>query len=291
MISRSTLIHLRFPFSFFLAPIFLFGLTEASRPLDALRTSLIFVVLHLLLYPASNGFNSYFDRDEGSIGGIRCPPPVTGNLLAWSLLLDLVAIAAAALVSPWFALVAVVYGTFSKAYSWDKIRWKRRPVFSWLGIGIVQGGLVFLATACFAGSSPPSFHTPSLWTGAAAISAYYLAGYPLTQVYQHDEDARRGDRTISMMAGVRGTFILSGLLFTLALGLFLWHFMVLRKAPARGLGFLAVQVPLVLFFLHWARLVRKDPRHADFRHSMIMNLGSSGLMNTFLVAILVLSLL
>lgn len=289
MISRSTLVHLRFPFSFFLAPIYVFGLSEAIRPLDPLRATLVFVVLHLLLYPASNGFNSYFDRDEGSIGGIRCPPPVTENLLIWSLLLDILGVTVAAFVSPWFALVAFVYGAFSKAYSWTEIRWKRSPVFSWLGIGTVQGALVFAATAIFSGHTQPSLGSATLWTGAAAIGAYYLAGYPLTQVYQHEEDARRGDRTISMLAGIRGTFILSGVLFGGAAALFVAYFAALRHSTPATLCFVASQAPLILFFLNWARQVWKDPRHADFRHAMIMNLASSAIMNVFFVGILTLS--
>ena len=283
MISKSTAIHLRFPFSFFLAPIFFFGLSEAALPLDPGRTLLIFAVLHLLLYPASNGFNSYYDRDEGSIGGIEHPPPVTENLLVWSLFLDIAAVTAAAFVNPWFALMVFVFGLLSKAYSWPEIRLKKRPVFSWLGIGVIQGGLMFLAAACFAGTGTPALSTPTLWSGAAAICLFYLAGYPLTQVYQHDEDRRRGDRTISMLVGVRGTFLLSGAIFLAAACLFVWHFAVLKASPGRAAAFLLIQTPLVLYFTYWAWLAFRDARQADFRHAMMMNLLSSALNNVFFV--------
>jgi hypothetical protein len=35
----------------------------------------VFVILHLLLYPASNGFNSYHDRDTGPVGGQQLLQP------------------------------------------------------------------------------------------------------------------------------------------------------------------------------------------------------------------------
>ena len=78
---KSTLIHLRFPFSFFLLPVFLF--TIACLPDFAWsRFVVVFGILHFFLYPASNGYNSYFDKDEGSIGGVKTPPKVTRELFS-----------------------------------------------------------------------------------------------------------------------------------------------------------------------------------------------------------------
>lgn len=287
MIDRSTLVHLRFPFSFFLAPIAMFGLSEAGGALDPVRASAIFVVLHGLLYPASNGFNSYYDRDEGSIGGIEHPPRVTRYLLVWSLLLDGVAVAAAAaLVSARFALVVGVFGLLSKAYSWPPIRLKRRPVFSWLGIGLVQGAAVFAAAALDGGTAGAGPAPLALVSGAVAVSLFYLAGYPLTQIYQHGEDARRGDRTISMICGVRGTFVLSAALFTLSAAAFVAHYAMVRGEPWRAGVFVACQAPLVLYFLNWARLAWRNPAAADFGHAMGMNLLSAVVMNGFFVGMM-----
>ena len=72
MIQRSTIQLLRFHFSFFLMPVYWFALSQVVRP-NAGRALLIFLILHLLIYPSSNGFNSYMDRDEGSIGGLKSP--------------------------------------------------------------------------------------------------------------------------------------------------------------------------------------------------------------------------
>ena len=66
---RSTWLHLRIPFSFYLLPIFCFAVSQAPHPRLAV-TLLIAIILHLMAYPASQGFNSYYDRDQGSIGGL-----------------------------------------------------------------------------------------------------------------------------------------------------------------------------------------------------------------------------
>ncbi len=55
--------------------------------------ALLFVILHLCLYTASNSFNSYYDRDTGPIGGVEHPPMPTRELLHWSLGLDALGIA------------------------------------------------------------------------------------------------------------------------------------------------------------------------------------------------------
>ncbi|HMP29967.1 MAG TPA: prenyltransferase, partial [Saprospiraceae bacterium] len=64
---RDIIIHLRFPFSVLLLPVFLLAVSQIKN-LDALNFGIVFFVLHLLVYPSSNGFNSLMDRDTGSIG-------------------------------------------------------------------------------------------------------------------------------------------------------------------------------------------------------------------------------
>ncbi len=136
--TRSTFLHLRIPFSFFLLPVYLFALSISAdyQLADAL---LVFFIVHFLLYPASNGYNSYFDRDEGSIGGLEHPPPVSKQLYYVALALDAVAIALGALISGLFAGMLLVYGLVSKAYSHPSVRLKKYAVISWLVAGFFQG--------------------------------------------------------------------------------------------------------------------------------------------------------
>src|SRR6516164_3838752 len=82
---------LRFHFSFFLMPVFWFALTQIIQ-IDWGRAVLIFFILHLLVYPSSNGYNSYMDSDQSSIGGLKNPPQPSMQLFYLSVLMDLIAI-------------------------------------------------------------------------------------------------------------------------------------------------------------------------------------------------------
>jgi 1,4-dihydroxy-2-naphthoate octaprenyltransferase len=77
--SCSTFLHLRFFFSVFLLPVFFFALSQVPE-INWNNAILTFIIWHLLVYPASNGYNSFFDKDEGSIALIEKPPPVDKSL-------------------------------------------------------------------------------------------------------------------------------------------------------------------------------------------------------------------
>lgn len=286
MLTRDTLILLRIPFSIFLAPIYFFALGQAQS-LDLVKTILIFVALHLFLYPASNGLNSYFDKDEGSIGGVERPPKPTENLFFWAMVFDMAALVVAAFVSPWFALMLFVYGMLSKFYSWDVTRWKKYPLFSWTSIGVIQGAFTFVAVALFCTPAPvAALDSASLWVGAAVISLFFMAGYPLTQVYQHEEDGKRGDRTISMLLGIRGTFLFAAGLFLLATAGFVYYYAILQAELLKAILYVAVQSPLAVYFSLWMFRVFRDPAAANFRGVLWMNVLSTSLMNVFFLTAL-----
>ena len=143
MLSRSSWLHLRIPFSYFLLPVFLFSVA-ISPNLDGSRLFWVFIILHLFLYPASNGFNSYFDKDEKSIGGLKNPPKVNKGLYYLSLLFDLIALGMGYfIISPLFAVMLFIYGLVSKAYSHPLIRLKKYPIIGWIAAGIFQGAFTF----------------------------------------------------------------------------------------------------------------------------------------------------
>ncbi|MCH5598504.1 hypothetical protein [Niabella ginsengisoli] len=92
MFKTSTIQHLRFRFSLFLMPVYWFALSQAES-INGLKALLIFCILHLLVYPSSNGYNSYMDKDTESIGGIEKPLPVSKELFYITLVMDIIAIA------------------------------------------------------------------------------------------------------------------------------------------------------------------------------------------------------
>ncbi|GAB3851100.1 hypothetical protein GCM10028822_17390 [Hymenobacter terrigena] len=276
---------LRIPFSVYLMPVFWFGLSALRGPWSGWRAVGVFIVLHLLAYPASNGYNSYYDKDEGSIGGLKVPPKVTPELLHLVWLFDALAVAGAALLSLPFAVLVVAYLLVSKAYSYEGIRLKKYPLLSTLVVVVFQGAFTLLMTQVGVGAtSEQLFEKTNLLL--ALVSTLFLCGsYPLTQVYQHEEDARRGDRTLSLRLGIRGTFIFAaiGLLAgAAALGLAYW----LRQEMRPLLIFLVATGPVVALFSRWAWAVWEDESAADFEHTMRMNQVSSLCLSAAFIAML-----
>jgi 4-hydroxybenzoate polyprenyltransferase len=265
---------LRIPFSLFLMPVFWFGLSALREPFSWGRAAAVFVIVHLLVYPASNGYNSYYDRDEGSIGGLKAPPKVTPELLHLVRLFDALAVVGALLLGWPFAAMIIIYLLVSKAYSYEGIRLKKYPLVSTAVVVVFQGAFTFLLSQVGVGaSSSQLFENTNLLL--ALVSTLFLCGsYPLTQIYQHQEDAQRGDRTLSLRLGIRGTFVFAagGLLSgAVAMGVAYW----LRGELRNLLIFIVATGPVVALFSRWAWLAWRDPAYANFEWTMRMNKVSS----------------
>jgi 1,4-dihydroxy-2-naphthoate octaprenyltransferase len=285
MFSTGTLKLLRIPFSFFLMPVFLFALSQSYRP-DAWNVFLVFVVLHLFVYPASNIYNSYMDQDEGSIGGLRNPPKVTREALYASVLFDLAGLGLSLLVNVQFFICVLVYMLASKAYSYTGIRLKKYPLVSFFTVVFFQGYFTFYM--CY--SAFGNVFDPMSDVGYAAAGCLFLIGgvYPLTQIYQHEEDARHGDKTISRMMGYTGTFIFTAAMFVCASILLYTYF----SKTDRLMEFFMLQgflFPVVIYFSWWALKAMKNHVYADFDHTMRMNMIAAGCMNTCFILLTVLN--
>ncbi|TAF32765.1 MAG: ubiquinone biosynthesis protein UbiA [Cytophagales bacterium] len=273
--SISTIKHLRIPFSVFLMPIFSFA-AACSEQVNLLSYVEMFVILHVLVYPASNGYNSYYDRDEGSIGGLKHPPKVTEDLLYWSLALD-----ALALAYGWFrfgtlfALLLLVYGLASKAYSHPSIRLKKRTWISLFTIGFFQGSWTFLMV--WQGLDQLSLSDitlPNVWWPALLCFAFLSGSYPMTQIYQHKEDASRGDQTVSLRLGILGTFVFTGVCFLFTMAGFAVYF--LKYFSIKELMLFQIFLsPTLLFFMYWFWSAYRNPSKANFQNTMWLNLLSA----------------
>ncbi len=253
------------------------------------NTFLTFFILHFLLYPASNAYNSYYDKDEKSIGGLQNPPPVSSQLYWVAILMDALAVILGLIVSIEFALMLLVYGLVSKAYSHPAIRLKKMPIVGWLTIGTFQGFFTFLMSiAGLSGGDINYLWQESFTVPAALSSAMLLGSYPMTQVYQHEEDSERGDVTISLKLGILGTFHFTLVMFTFASAGFVWYYFTFYDNNL-AYYFLAAMLPVVAFFNWWYFQVRKNRAKADFKNTMRLNLLSALALNTFFLAVRFLS--
>ena len=270
MLNRSTLQLLRFHFSFFLLPVFLMAL--GMIPVIHLgRAVLMCIILHFLVYPASNGYNSYMDRDTESIGGVENPLLPTKQLFYVSVLMDITAIMLSLLISLYCSLGILIYILVSRAYSYRGIRLKKYPIIGYVTVIVFQGFFTF-AMVYYSCSIDLSWNIPMI----PAIASSLLIGgfYPLTQIYQHQSDKNDGVITISYLLGYKGNFIFCGIVYMLAM-LLLFQYYSSEQTLWKFMLFTTMGIPVTFFFIQWAVKVWHNISFADFTHTMKMNFIAS----------------
>jgi len=271
VLRRSTIQLLRFHFSLFLLPVYLFAISQLSE-IDWLDAVIVFFILHLLVYPSSNGYNSYMDRDETPIGGLSKPLQPTKELFYVTIVMDIVAVGSSLFISIYFAAGILLYILASRAYSYRGIRLKKFPLAGYLIVIVFQGALTFFLS--YHGSSVNKTLQIPFWPALA--SSLLIGGYyPLTQIYQHEEDLEDGVVTISYKLGKKGTFVFCGIVFALATTAMFFTF------DERGqlqffIIFAVCMLPMILFFIRWMIKTWRDQAQADFKNSLRMNLLASG---------------
>ena len=275
--TASAFLHLRLLFSVFLMPVFLFALSQVPQ-INVQNTVLTFIIWHLLVYPASNGYNSYFDKDEGSIALIETPPPVDKSLYYFSLFLDILALLLSLYVG-WILFLSVLfYGIISKMYSHPSFRFKKYPLVSFLIVFIFQGAFVYWSTyASISGLDTLEGWNLNFTLAGLICSCLIGATYPLTQVYQHEEDSNRGDTTLSIVLGIRGSFYFSALLFLFS-SILLYFYWDRLEMSTNFWIFLALASPVFILFSNWFFTVYHDPSKANFKNMSRMTLLSSIMM-------------
>ncbi len=283
MLHRSTIQLLRFRFSYFLMPVFWFAVSFVPD-INWSRTIFAFVLIHVLLYPSSNGYNSFMDRDIESIGGLEKPMQPTRQLFYATLIMDVAGLMLSFFISWQFAAGFTFYILCSRMYSYRGIRLKQFAVIGYLIVILNQGALIF-AMAYHAASQNLSISIPL----QGMVAAAFLIGgfYPITQIYQHKADAQDGVQSISMMMGKKGTFIFCAVMYAVAFSiLFLYY-----KEENRLMDFLILQIffiAVIIYFVKWMLQVWKNESMADFKHTMRMNMLASTCTNFAFITLILL---
>lgn len=262
---KDAIVLLRFPFFIYLMPVFLFAFTNTPYA-HWDKTLAVFFILHFLVYPASNGYNSYYDKDEGSIGGVEKPPPPNPYLWNMVLLLDLLAVFLSWwLVNVWFTAMVLVYLLISKGYSFPPTRWKKYPFVSFFLVCFFQGFFTYLMVKI--GIRDSTYLTMTDWIYAAGASLLIGGAYPMSQIYQHEEDRKRGDETLSLFLGLKNTFIWTFCFGALALGVIGFGYYLQTRLWALAVLVLINSHPTYYTWLYY-RKVQKDPKNANFQNTM-----------------------
>ena len=163
--------------------------------------------------------NSAFDKDEGDIGYLRMPPRVPPYLFRFSIGLLVFGQLVAFALPPGFRVAYAVCFAMSVVYSVPPLRFKAVAGVDWVinmwGFGTLTPYAAWAAT----GRPLDTGHTLIL----LAFCPLFAGLYPLTQLYQFEEDQRRGDRTLALILGM-------GLSLTVALWCVLMAFLLFAAA-------------------------------------------------------------
>lgn len=275
--------HLRLPFNLLLSPLYLWGVLLAGGGLRSLDVWLGYLALHVFLYGGTNAFNSYYDRDEGPIGGMLEPPPVDPGLLPFSLAWQAAGLPLAWLVNPPFALAWALLFLVLAAYSHPAVRFKRDPAAALLAVALGQGGIGFAAGWLAARPEPPSLlGAPALW--GMLTTALILAGlYVVTQSYQTVEDRARGDRTLPVLWGPRTALRAAAAALALG-GALMLAFVAARFGVPWAAALGAHLVPLGAWLWRWSGRFDEADAQGEFRRTMRFAALASGGLTLFLLA-------
>jgi 1,4-dihydroxy-2-naphthoate octaprenyltransferase len=262
-------------------PVYWFALSQVVNK-NLPRAILVFVILHLLIYPASNGYNSYMDRDETSIGGLKNPLLPTKQLFHVTIFMDALAILLSSFISYYFLAGIVAYILASRAYSYRGIRLKKYPVAGYLTVIIFQGAVTFFFVYHGVDANK-TLHVPI----AAMLASSLLIGgfYPLTQVYQHEADLKDGVKTISYLLGIKGTFIFAMIVYGIAFAVLAYYFISSLEIK-EFVALATCMLPVLVYFFIWAVKVWKDQKEANFKNTMRMNLIASCCTNLGFIVVL-----
>src|SRR6266540_3421226 len=212
------------------------GVVRGAWLSQALGAHAIWVIL---LNGGTLSINSVFDKDEGDIGYLNAPPPLPRYLLHFSIALLVIGQLLAFALPVGFQIAYAICFVLSILYSVPPFRFKAVAGVDWVinmwGFGTLTPYAAWAAT----GRSLDSGH------GLVLLSFFPLfAGlYPETQLYQFEEDRRRGDRTFALILGMRLSLIVAIASTLLAFALFAWAVTLLGV----GAKAVALLVPLALW--------------------------------------------
>lgn len=163
------------------------------------------VIWVVFLNGGTLALNSAFDQDEGDVGYLDAPPPAPPRLAQWGIGLMAAGQGLALLLPPGFTLAYAACFAMSLLYSVPPVRLKAVAGADWV-INLIGFGTL-TPYAGWASTGRPL--TPVAAWVLVAFAPLFAALYPLTQLYQLEEDARRGDRTLALRLGMRGSLVVA----------------------------------------------------------------------------------
>ena len=191
------ILHLRLHYQFFiLSGGYLLG-GLLSQEMNTTQYWLQFFNVHVLLFGGATAYNSWWDKDEGPIGGLKNPPKMTPWMHPVSLLMMFAGLGWAFMIGWSYTAIFGFSLLLFWLYSTPHARWKGNPHLSLLAIAVSTGfNSVLLGFGAAGGVI-----SASILVCSAGASLILLSLYPVSQIYQSEEDAKRGDQTFFLEYG------------------------------------------------------------------------------------------
>lgn len=216
----------------------------------------------LCLNGGTLALNSVFDRDEGDIGYLRAPPPPPRHLLAFSVVLLVTGQVLAFALPTGYTIAYAVCLVMSILYSVPPFRFKAVAGADWVinmwGFGALTPYAAWAAT----GRPLDAGHALAL----VAFCPLFAGLYPLTQLYQFEEDRRRGDRTLALRLGMHASLGVALACTGIAFGVFV----AAAGAIGAGLWTGALAVPFAAWLAVLVPWYRHHRTFTPARHELGM---------------------
>lgn len=229
------------------------GAAGGDQWAEALRALVIWVVF---LNGGTLAINSVFDKDEGDIGYLNAPPALPRYLLPFSVALLAGGQLLAFTLPIGFRVAYAACFVMSVLYSVPPFRFKAVAGVDWVinmwGFGALTPYAAWAAT----GRPLDLGHALVL----LAFCPLFAGLYPLTQLYQFEEDRRRGDRTLALILGMRASLVVALASTAVAFVLFGAAAGVLRVTA------FALALPLVAWVAVLAPWYRGRDRYTAAQH-------------------------
>jgi hypothetical protein len=244
------------------------GIENAVRS-DRLAPAILGVVLWVVcLNGGTLALNSAYDRDEGDIAYLRQPPRPPAGLAVFGIGFMVLGLAGSFALPLEYRIVYAMCLGLSILYSAPPFRLKAVPGADWIinmwGFGTLTPYAGWAATGLPLGT-----------VGRLILLGFcplFAALYPLTQLYQLEEDARKGDRTFALWLGMRRSLLVVLSAAALAFGFFMLAALQSRWKSADYwrwalLALAALAWGLVLFpwFQRLAHMSNRDHQRGMYR--------------------------
>lgn len=194
------ILHLRLHYQFFiLSGGYLLGGLLADQMNETVYW-LQFLNVHIFLFGGATAYNSYWDKDEGPIGGLKNPPKMSPWMHVLSLAMMFIGLIWAFSIGVIYALIYSFSLVLFWLYSTPHARWKGKPIKSLFAIGVSTGTNSVLMGVIAAGGEL----SITILLGSLGAAVILLSIYPVSQIFQGEEDDKRGDVTFYLRYGLSG---------------------------------------------------------------------------------------